>query len=69
MGLWADQIHWEILADTADIFSEELQSPPDLTDLESRAIAASLDLEAARQEILTTGNVGHPKCHSPGSRT
>jgi cobalt-zinc-cadmium efflux system outer membrane protein len=57
MGLWADQIQWEIQADITDIFPEELQSPPDLNTLESRAISASLDLDAARQEILTTGKM------------
>lgn len=57
MGLWAEQIQWEIQADPTDFFPEELQSPPDLTALESRAIESSLDLDAARQEILTAGQL------------
>ena len=56
MGLWGERIDWEIEGELPGIPAEELENGPDRIDLESRVVEASLDLESARQRIVTAGH-------------
>lgn len=51
MGLWGPQTEWEIGPRLPSLHAEEL----DLAELERRAIEASLDLAALKQDIETSG--------------
>ncbi len=56
MGLWGQQTLWEIEEDLPDISLEELEKKFEPDELESITIEASLNLEAARQKIITAGH-------------
>jgi outer membrane protein, heavy metal efflux system len=56
MGLWGDQVHWKIQEPMPEATAGELESEGDLSNLESRVIEASLELDAVRRQILTAGH-------------
>ena len=57
MGLWGEQVLWKIEDQLPEIQSEDLEDGFEPSELESIAIEASLDLEAARQRIITAGRL------------
>ena len=55
MGIWGPQVLWKSAGELPPISQEDLEKKADSAELESRVIEASLELEVARQRILTAG--------------
>jgi outer membrane protein, heavy metal efflux system len=55
MGAWGGQILWKIETPFSENFKTWFENEPDLKELESEVLEASLDLADARQRILTAG--------------
>ena len=57
MGIWRERTAWRINDQLPQAVAEKPDKQPDISELESKAIESSLDLEAARQKIITAAHL------------